>query len=139
MKRSIIILAIALTLTRAHAQLQTAIGTGTDFRHAVASWSFGFQVYHAVIEGEISPSLTRDVTTHNYIGVKAGYNFNGIIPSIGYYYDHVSADKRYLNSAYAGFSIKAIKMVNDRAGVFINGLYIHKSFQLTGGIHYIFN
>jgi hypothetical protein len=137
MKKLLLIILMIPSLTKA--QLHTGIGIGTDFKHAVAALNIGYKIDHFVIEGEIAPSLTRDVSTHNYMGFKAGISLGNIIPSVGYYYDHVSSDKTQLNASHFGYSIKAYKMVNDRGGLFVNGLYIHKSFQLTAGIHYIFN
>lgn len=119
-------------------QVTMGMGAGTDFRHGLAVLNLGYEVSNIVIEGRLTPSLTRNVNANNFMGGSVGYDFGGLVGSAGYYYDLVSEDKRWLNKAYVGYSVKWYTLINDRSGLFINALYINKSAQLTAGIHYKF-
>lgn len=145
---SILVMVIVMCATKCHAQLYTDAGIGTDFKHAVATWNVGIEAQGVTAEAFITPSLTRNVSASNFLGVKVGYNIlsglpgdpSGVnlIPSIGYYYDHVSSDKKRLNTSHAGYSLKYIKQVSERGYLFANAAYVGGVVQVTTGIHYKF-
>lgn len=136
----------------AHSQVHFGMGAGSDFKHGVANINVGYETSnYLVLEAEMQPSLTRDASAHNYFGAKAGYAIeldNGakgafaifqtpqIIPSVGYYFDYVSADNTSLNSWRTGYSIKIVAPINDQlGGLFTNIMYIHKQVELVVGVH----
>jgi hypothetical protein len=132
MKNLLIILLLLPLVT--HAQLNVTLGAGTDFKNSVANMGLGYETNNMIMEASISPSITRNVNTHNYMGIAAGYHVGPFIPAIGYYYDHVSSDKTDLNKYYVGYSIKAVKEINDNGGVYLSGMYINNQTLLTGGV-----
>lgn len=144
--KKIITIIMLIAATGAKAQFHTGIGAGTDFRFPVACLNLGYEFKGGVmLEGEIQPSITRNVAANNYVSVKLGYSFQlpadneaGIIPSISYCYNRKSADYTELNGSYVGISMKLYTMINDQGGLFVNTLYVHHTAQLTAGIHFIF-
>src|SRR6185312_10235591 len=54
--------------------------------------SAGYQFGNIVTEAVLQPSITRETNTPSYIGLKAGYNIYGFIPSIGALYNYRNAD-----------------------------------------------
>lgn len=101
--------------------------------------SAGYQFENNIdIEGMIQPSLTRKVNTSNYLGLKAGYNFQGLLPSVGYLYNYRNADDVSMNRWEAAFALKYQFEVNDNGGLYIEALYTKSSYQATVGFHIIF-
>lgn len=131
-------------------QLNTGLGYGYDTKgKAIATWSVGFEKRRLNVEGQIRPSLTRNVKTNNYIGGSVGYNLVApsdaylkafsLIAYVGYFYDHVSSDKVILNKYFFSGALRAIKMINENGGLFLESFYINKSVQFSGGIHFKFD
>jgi len=132
------------------AQLNTGLGIGYDTHgRAIASWSAGYEKGRFNVEGQIRPSLTRNVKTNNYIGGNIGLNLINapdaylkafsLIAYAGYFYDRVSNDKLILNKYYFSGSLRAIKMINENGGIFAETMYINKSIQASFGIHFKFD
>lgn len=143
--KQITVILILLLPCISFAQLNTGIAAGYDTHgRAIANWYVGATISKIIeVTGEIRPSLTRSVFAHNYIGSKIGLNLTSpdhaglrIIPAIGYYYDLKSQDKTNLNKYYWAASLKTVMQINDSGnGLFLEGLYIGKSAQITVGIN----
>jgi len=119
----------------ANSQMTFNMGAGTDFKNALAHISIGYQDNAMVVEAIEQPTITRKSNSNNYFGIKAGYNFHNIIPGIGYYYNYKSADKKEQNHFAPGISLKYLLIINVNGGLYIEGTYIEKAFQLTAGFN----
>lgn len=97
--------------------------------------SGGYQAGSIVLEGEIRPTVTKKQNSSTNLGAKVGYNFNGLIPAAGYYYNYCNSDNPENNTSGIGLSLKYIVQVNDKGGVYFEGMYVNKSYQLTAGFH----
>lgn len=122
-------------------QLHIDMGIGYDISTSkpLATISLGVDAGPLVFDAFMMPSLTRAAAVNNYFGVKAGLKIHNVTPAIGFYNNHRSADDVTLNGNYAGYSINVLQPVGEAGSyIFINGLYCHKGFQLTTGLHYSF-
>lgn len=122
------------------AQVNADLGAGYDVKsgQVISSLSVGFQSHNVVTEAVLTPTLTRKINCGNYAGFKIGYNIAGagIIPSIGYYYNYYNNDQKFQYNCWCvGYSLKAIIPVNDNGGLFLNGMYINHSEQVSAGFH----
>lgn len=120
------------------AQLRMGMGAGYDASNhkCIGNINFNYTATNnAVIEAVMQPSLTRHINAANYFGMKAGYSFHNIIPSIGYYYNYSSADDKGMNKwVGVGYSLKYMKDIQ-RGGVFAEGDYINKTIQVITGVY----
>lgn len=123
----------------AFAQLSTDWGIGYDIgtNKTIATISAGVEIQRVLIEGQLTPSISRTISVNNYFGVKAGYDIAGIItPSFGYYYNYRSAEKKEMNYGSIGYSLKLVLPLTDNnSGIFFNGLLVCNEVQITAGIH----
>lgn len=104
----------------------------------VVSLGVTYEVANVVSGVEMRINATRNADKHNYLGTKIGYDlhtndFVHLVPSVGYYYDYISADKVNLNHWFVGGSIRAICFGGDKADFLFDAAYIN-SFQYTMGI-----
>lgn len=144
MKKLTIILILLIPLL-SKGQVFTSIAVGYDFKGApIGNWAIGYNKNLVNFAAEMRPSLTRKVETNNYFGMRLGFNLINpdedglsIIPSVGYYYNKRSNDKRQLNNWAAGYSLKGMIEVTETGNLFLEGFYSN-SFQITCGIHVIF-
>lgn len=98
--------------------------------------SVGYQFQNNIVaEGIIQPSITRKVNAPNYFGVKAGYNFNGFIPSIGALYNYRNSDDVSMNRWEVGYALKYQFPLNENGGLFAEALYTKSSYQLMAGFN----
>lgn len=91
-----------------------------------------------VVETVLQAGITRTKNVGAYFGFKGGYNFGNIVPAVGFYYGYLDADNTDKNAGHVGYSLRYQKFVNEQAGLFVEGLYINKTAQLTAGIHFAF-
>lgn len=120
------------------AQVSADPGAGYDVKtgQVISSLGIAYQSHNVVTEAVLTPTLTRKINCGNYAGFKIGYNIagTGIIPSIGYYYNFYNNDQKFQYNCWCvGYSLKAIIPVNDNGGLFLNGMYIHHSAQISAG------
>lgn len=97
--------------------------------------SGGYQFGNIVTEAVLQPSITRETNTPSYLGMKAGYNIYGFIPSIGALYDYRNADDVSMNRWEIGYALKYQYSVGSNGGLFVEALYTKSSYQLTGGFN----
>jgi hypothetical protein len=134
-----LLLSICILFTSfSYAQLSTDWGIGYDLstHKMIATIVGGYEFHHVVIEGQLTPSMTRCAGVNNLFGIKGGYSIGPVTPSIGYYYNYRSSDKTYLNCGDLGYSVKIhIRVIENGSGVYLNGLYMRQQAQITVGIH----
>lgn len=97
--------------------------------------SAGYQIKNIVLEAEERPAITREVNAPNYFGAKAGVNIGGFVPAAGYYFNFRNEDNPENNHGSFGYSLEYQVMINDRGGLYAEGMVINKSFQITAGAH----
>lgn len=134
MVKKIILIFLCLPAV-ANAQMTFNMGAGTDFKNALAHISAGYQYNELLVEAVEQPTITRKANSNNYFGIKACYNFRGFIPAIGYYYNYKSSNNKEQNHSVPGISLKYLLILNTNGGLYIEGMYIEKSFQLTAGFN----
>lgn len=100
--------------------------------------SAGYKFHNIVAEGVIQPALTRQVNTPSYLGVKAGFDFHNLVPSVGYLYNYSNSDNPENNGWHVAYALKYQIPVNDKASLYIEGMYTKISYQLTAGFHVVF-
>lgn len=133
-------LAVILGLANCNAQPTIDWGYGFDLQSSkpVMNLSAGYEAHNVQVQAVMSPCLSRSINANNYFGIKAGYDIAGhIIPSVGYYYNLHSDDNKSLNQYYPGVSLKGVLPINERGGIYLDGMYIHKSFEVTAGFHIV--
>ena len=81
--------------------------------------SAGYQFGNIVTEAVLQPSITRKVNAPSYFGLKAGYNLNGFIPSIGALYNYRNADDVSMNRWEVGYALKYQYSVGTNGGLFV--------------------
>ena len=104
----------------------------------VLKFAIGYEFDNIVVEASEEFVMTRVKNAPNLLGLKAGYNFNGLIPSVGMFYNYANADDRSNNGWHPGFSLKYQVQINDNGGLFAEGFYAHNTAMITAGIHYRF-
>ena len=123
-------------------QIKADFGAGLIYKselHPMAKISFGYELYKVNIETVFQPTISRDANTPLYTGIKAGYNINGLIPMIGYYYRYASGDDKRQNGWVGlGYSIKYVYLLGDQGGLFAEAAYINESVSVITGFHVIF-
>ena len=97
--------------------------------------SAGYHFGNIVTEAVLQPSITRETNTPSYIGLKAGYNIYGFIPSIGALYNYRNADDVTMNRWEVGYALKYQFPVGPNGGLYAEALYTKSSYQLTGGFN----
>lgn len=141
--KTIILIAGLLVTSIAQAQFRAGIGAGWDLDNnvIVSSLDASYETPVGITLGAtLTPSLTRYVNAGNYAGINLGYNIagTGIIPAVGAYYNFMASDQHSdMNEWRIGYSLKLQRLVSERGGVFVNGMYSN-SIQLSGGIYYKF-
>lgn len=147
MKKKTIIMLMVLMPFISMAQMTSSLGYGYDLNgRAMAKWSVGYTAFQIVeLEGEIRPSISRNIFAHNYVGFRGGIHAVNpdesglfLIIGAGYYYDMRSQDKKSWNKDYLGTFVKGGTMLNENGGLFLEGLFINNSAQFCLGIHYCF-
>lgn len=141
------VIMILLFGCKSYGQMNTGMGIGYDIHgRPISVLSIGYSKSFITFQGEIRPSLTRSRFQHTYYGFRAGFNllrpeYSDLTVSMGagFFHDLRSLDFKEQNKNYAGTFIKGIQMINDRAGLMLDLLYINNSLQISGGIHYVFN
>ena len=139
--RAIGLAMIVLMPLLSHAQAHLDFGGGivkSQDVFPVMKISVGYQINNVVTEALMQPAVTRKVNAPRYFGLKAGYNFHNIIPSIGYLYNYKSADDKRMNGWDIGYALKYQIQENDNGGVYIEGMYVNCNYELTAGFHVIF-
>lgn len=105
----------------------------------VVKFSFGYQFNRVLIEVSENPTISRHRNAPKLIGGKVGYEIvDGLMPTVGYYFNYCNSDDRSFNTWNLGVGLKYLKIVNDNAGLFVEGLVSGNNYQLVGGIHYGF-
>ena len=140
MKKLIISIALIIpiiTFGQAHFDMGYGI-VKSESTFPVMKISAGYEINKVVTEIIMQPAITRKVNAPSYFGLKAGYNFHNLIPSIGYLYNYKSADNKRMNSWGIGYGLKYQIQVNDNGGVYIEGMYVGGNYELTAGFHVIF-
>lgn len=97
--------------------------------------SAGYQFDNIVTEAVLQPSITRETNTPCYLGLKAGYNIYGFIPSIGALYNYRNADDVTMNRWEVGYALKYQLPVGPNGGLFAEALYTKSSYQLITGFN----
>jgi len=95
----------------------------------------GYDIGNVVTEVIVQPSLTRKVNAPNYLGVKLGYNFFGIIPSVGYLYDFCNSDDVTNNKWVASYGVKFQKNINENGNIYGELIYTKISYGFTIGVN----
>jgi hypothetical protein len=131
------------------AQVNANFGIGTDFKHIVYNVGASYDIGRFEFTGEIRPSFTRSVDTHNYLGFKGGIGLfseydadlfkKQVYAEIGYYYDKVNSEKIELNKWHYAAGIKGVKMITEQGGITGELLYINESAQANFGMILKFN
>lgn len=127
-------------------QINSGLFLGYDTHgRMISTWSIGYEKSIFNFQGEIRPSLSRNVAAHNYIGFRFSLNLENpdgeemtglsVLPGIFYGYDLKSQDKVYLNKWFFAPTLKTIIMITDNGGLSFDGMYINKSVQISMGIH----
>lgn len=98
----------------------------------------GVEFKKVVAETFIQATTTQSRNSPVLFGGKVGYNFNGLIPSIGYYFNYWNSEITYYNWQAPGFALKYQRMVTEWAGLYVEGTVVKKNYQVTAGIHYQF-
>ncbi len=144
MKKTILLL-ITIIPFICLAQVNLGIGAGIDIKghDPVVNTYIGYSYQNVFITAEIRPAATRTAFKNNYLGGKIGYDLSNserysIIPSIGYYYNKISSDKRELNNFKLGYSVKGILYLKDRNGIFAETFYSDR-LQFCIGMHVTLN
>lgn len=105
----------------------------------ITKLAVGYQFGNVVSEGIVQPSLTRKVNAPNYLGVKLGYNFLGIIPSVGYLYDYCNSDNPEMNKWVASLGVKFQRNIindeNSNGNIYGEIMYTKISYQFTVGFN----
>lgn len=143
MKKFIYLLLFKLIPVITFGQVHSGLALGYDTHNKLlGAWNIGYEKDIVVMDAEIRPNLTRNLPINNYCGFKLGLNLINpdedglsIIPGLGYYYDFRSMDKTKTNAYYFGYSLKSIIQVTNDGGLFIEGMYINKSAQITIGMN----
>lgn len=139
--KSFFFLFIALLPLAISAQVIADSGMGYDIstNKGLIELSAGYELKNIRIEGQMTPTITRDSKSVNFFGAKIGYDIdNFFTPSVGYYYNLVNTDNGEFNKNYVGYSAKVVMTVHENGGLFINGMLIDKQCLVTAGFHFIF-
>lgn len=105
----------------------------------VGKISAGYQFdNNLVAEAVLQPSITRIVNAPCYLGAKAGYNFHGLVPSIGALYNYRNADDVSMNRWEMGCALKYQNEIGENGGLYVEAMYTRSSIQLTAGFHVVF-
>lgn len=128
---------------KADGQINADIGAGLNYNkelHPAFKISFGYELHKVVTEFVYQPTISKVVNEPTmFIGLKTGYNYKGFVPMVGYYYAHVNADDKSKNKwAGVGYSLKYVYVLGDAGGLFLEGLYLNKSYHLIAGFHITF-
>jgi hypothetical protein len=131
---------ILMSAKRCYSQLNAGFGLGYDTHgRAVSQLGLGYETRILHFNAEIRPSLSRNVASHNYIGLGLSANLAApnsefqLLPGIGYYYDDKSHDDKTLNKNFIAYSLKAVKLVENGNGFYLQTIFINKSLQITLG------
>lgn len=147
MKKLLKLISIAILLScfasvKAQVNFDMGAGYSTD-KNFTAQIGLNYEVSNLCIGGEIRPSITRKIESMQLFGFRGGYNVlneeTAIIPFIGYYYNKFSDSKLTKGEWITGYGIRAYKMVNDDAAVYIEPCYLKNNAQVNFGIIYKFN
>lgn len=115
------------------------IMTGTrDDNIPVMKISVGYEFHKIVSEAIIQPALTHRVNTPSYFGIKIGFNFHNLVPSVGYLYNYRNSDNPEKNGWQMGYALKYQLMLNDKGGLYIETMYTNSTYELTAGFHVVF-
>ena len=137
MKKFIILLFLFPAICQAQPVVDWGYGFDLQTGKPVMKLAAGYEANNIQAQAVMSASLSRSVNTNNYFGIKAGYDIAGIIPSVGYYYDLRNGDDKSVNQYYPGISLKGVLPINERGGIYLDGMYINKSFEITAGFHIV--
>lgn len=142
MKKLFLIAAILIPAIT-FSQIFSSLAAGYDTKGTpIGTLAFGYNKGLLNFQGEIRPSLTRKVEMNNLLGFRLSANLVNpdedglmILPGIGYYYNRKSSDKRNLNKWQYGYTLKAGTEISEGGNaVFIEGMYIDRSAQITIGM-----
>jgi len=140
--KKIFITSLAILLSAcAFAQFSTEMALGTDMKYPVFTMNVGYQFDRIEINAEMLPAITRAATSNTYLGAKAGYYFGdetGILPSVGYYFDFISADNPELNKWCPGADVKFIHYLPNCNAWYADAGYINKEVIVSLGMHVTF-
>lgn len=140
-KLSLLLIALIPLIT--FSQVFSSLSAGYDTKGtSIGAWAIGYNKGLINLQGEIRPSLTRKVEMNNLLGFRLSFNVVNpedegvsILPGVGYYYNHVSSDKRNLNKWQLGYTLKTgVDISEGGNSVFIEGMYIDKSVQISLGM-----
>lgn len=151
----IIILAFVLLYTAASAQVHIELGFGATHSTFTSyddrkdemevttvlpafKLAVGYQFRNLIVEVSEQPTISAIPNHPNLLGAKAGYNINGLVPFVGYYWNLASSDNEKFNSWNIGYGLKYQYMIKENAGLFAEASYINKSTSITAGMHYEF-
>jgi hypothetical protein len=136
----IILFSSLTTLSQVHMDFgggaENIIAGTKDDNIPVMKISVGYEFKNNIVtEAAIQPALTRRANVPNLLGIKAGYNINGLIPSVGYMYNYRSSDNNSINGWEVAYALKYQFQLNDNGGLYIEGMYSKSAYQLTAGFH----
>jgi len=138
MKNLLFVLLLSPLISMAQPYAEMGSGIETVHHRPLMKISAGYELNKVSVEAVEQVTITRATNSNNYFGLKTGYNIHNFIPGVGYYYNYRTADDKTQNHATPGFSLKYVLDLNDRGGVYAEGNYVEKSFQVTFGFHAIF-
>src|SRR6185503_14008434 len=98
-------------LSSSFAQINFNMGAGYSDKNVTAQIGLNEEILSIMVGAEIRPSLTRSVDAMQLFGFRAGYDFNGIIPFVAYYYNKFSDSKQQKGQWIPGYGIRLVKEI----------------------------
>lgn len=138
MKKLLFVLSLFPLISMSQFTVGFGAGYNLSGKKPLLDISTGLEIKNVRVEGQMAPSITRATDANSFFGLKIGYDIADFFtPSIGYYHNIVSTDNKELNKNYLGYSAQIVVPVNERGGIFINGMMVHKQCLVTIGAHCI--
>lgn len=155
MKKTIILFFAVLPLCAA-AQVEAGLGAGynTKDKTPIANVYLGVAGNGVHLDLDLQVPTKREINLSVYSGVKAGFDVlyhnpdylpydavqnSSLIIYAGAYYNKVSSDHTEQNNYVPGFSAKYIRTFKNENGVYLDAMYINKSFLFSAGMHVVIN
>jgi len=123
----------------AQVHIELGVGANVKTKNPICKIAFGMEVNKVVLEVVEQPTITRKINSPNYFGGRAGYNINGFVPSVGYFYSHASSDDKGCNEWFVGYALKYQYVLTENGGLYAEAMYINNQPEITVGFHVIIN
>lgn len=141
-QKSLLFISLLFAVATAFSQAHIGMGAGYDVATGkpIGTIIVGANILNIVLDGVVTPSITRTANVNNYFTFKIGYQVHNFIPAVGFYNDFKSSDNKELNYNCIGYSLtKIIPIQDDGRALFANVLYTKTGFQITAGVYCTLN